>query len=91
MISKMRLTSVTRIHTDTGGSWALRYNTLAAISDGKIDSPGRIDSHYRIVMKSFNSAPQLQPFSYVHCIIVLQDHVMAHIFVSVATCFCKGS
>jgi len=31
-----------------------------------IDSPGRIDSAWRIVMKNFNSVPQLQHFSYLH-------------------------
>jgi len=41
-------------------------------------------------MKSFDSVPQLQRFSYT-CITVLQDRVMAHIYVNVATRFCKGS
>ena len=50
----------------------------------------RIDSRCRIVMKNYDSVPQLQRFSYT-CITVLQDHVMAHILVNVATRFCKGN
>ena len=40
-------------------------------------------------MKNFDSVSQLQCFSYT-CITVLQDRVMAHIHVNVATRFCKG-
>jgi len=51
----------------------------------------RIDSRCRIVMKNFDSVPQLQYNALATCITVLQDRVMAHIRVIVATRFCQGS
>jgi len=42
-------------------------------------------------MKNFDSVSQLQRFSLATCITVLQDRVMAHIHVNVATRFSKGN
>jgi len=45
----------------------------------------RIDSHCQIVMKNFDSVPQLQRIT------VLQDCIIAHICINVATRFSKGN